>query len=473
MSQRSGRELELEFHTYDKIQSTKATIDRLINDQARIKALQTLSVRSSISPRDDDPDGTRYQDLINSLIQLFEGGKDVLENFQTLEWDADGGFPPSLLSIFETHHPSWNIHLRSNPERSSILSSPAVTSLAVRLNQSYIADGGIALSNIQRAIQDSKNVKRLHLSVDVHGCSRSHYNTDFSENGETFPPLEELVLEWFSITQSCGEYWLKAMDWSRLRVLDLREGSFSDQLLSLLLPVKDKLPALESIGMHLPRSWTKDSVQEQRGDPNSFLSVPSQFFSTARPQSLLGIRLQGYYRSLLPEILNNQAASLKSLSLHDQEVSRKDCQRIPLSLEELEEIGTKSPGLEILALDVNISKEHTWPRDILDALASPKFSSLKKLTVFSLIGIAGEMTEQPEGELGFALATAEEDVKNLCSSLSTTPLREIEVQIGEERTIRGRPASWVLWEMSERKVLTMRKEGDGRAFSPVGSGHDI
>jgi len=254
MSQPSGQGLELEFHTYDQIQPTKATLDKWINDQARIKALKTLSVRSSITPRDHDPDGARYQDLINSLTQLFEGGKDVLENFQTLEWDADGGIPPSLLSIFEAHHPSWNIHLRSNPERSDILSSPAVTSLTVGLSQSYIADGGTALSNVQKAIQDSKNIKRLHLSVDVHGCTRSHYGTDFSENGETFPPLEELVLEWFSITQSCGEYWLKAMDWSHLRVLDFREGSFSSQLLSLLLPVKDKLPALESIGMHLPLS---------------------------------------------------------------------------------------------------------------------------------------------------------------------------------------------------------------------------
>ena len=226
------------------------------------------------------------------------------------------------------------------------------------MNQSYIADGGIALPNVQRAIQDLKNIKKLHISVDVHGCSRSHYSTDFSENGETFPPLEELVLEWFSITQSCGEYWMKAMDWSHLRVLDFREGSFSSQLLSLLLPVKDKLPALESIGMHLPLSLTKDNVQEQRGDPNSILSVSSQFFSTARP--LLSIRLQGYYRSLLPDILNCHAASLKSLSLHDQESSRKDCQRSPLSLGELEEIGTKSPGLEMLALDMNISKEHTW-----------------------------------------------------------------------------------------------------------------
>lgn len=83
------------------------------------------------------------------------------------------------------------------------------------------------------------------------------------------------------------------------------------------------------------------------------------------------------------------------------------------------------------------------------------------------------MVGQPEGGLGFTLATTEEDVKNLCSSLSTTPLTEIEVRIGEWRTIRGRPASWVLWEMDKHKVLTMRKEGDGRVFSPVDSGHDI
>ena len=275
-------------------------------------------------------------------------------------WDVDDEIPPSLLRVFETHYPSWNIHLRSNPEYSGVLSSPAVTSLTVGLGQMYVANDETALFNVQRAIQNSKNVKRLHLYVDVHGCRHSHYNTDFSENGETFPPLEELVLEWFPITQSCGEYWLKAMDWSHLRVLDFREGSLPSPLLSLLIPVPDKLPALESIGLDLPSSWTEDNVREQKDDPNSLFSLTRKLFSTARPQSLLGIRLQGYYRSLLPDIINHQAASLKSLSLHEKEVSRKDDQRIPLSLEELEEIGTKSPGLEALAFDVNISKEHTW-----------------------------------------------------------------------------------------------------------------
>lgn len=230
------------------------------------------------------------------------------------------------------------------------------------LGQTYIVEDETALSNVQKAIQDSKNVKRLHLCVDVHGCTHRHYNTDFSENGETFPPLEELVLEWFQITQSCGEYWLKAMDWSRLRVLDFREGTLPSPFLSLLLPVAEKLPALESIGLDLPPSWTEDDVREQRDDPNSSFSLTRQLFSTARPQSLLDIRLQGHYRSLLPDILNHHAASLKSLSLHEKEVSSEDDQRIPLLLEELEEIGTKSPGLEALAFDVNISKEHTWVR---------------------------------------------------------------------------------------------------------------
>lgn len=277
-------------------------------------------------------------------------------------WDVDNEIPPSLLRIFETHYPSWNIHLRSNPEYSGVSSSPAVTSLTVGLGQVFIAEDETALPDVQKAIQNSKNVKKLHLCVDVHGCAHRHYKTDFSENGETFPPLEELVLEWFQITKSCGEYWLKAMDWSRLRVLDFREGTLPSPFLSLLLPVAEKLPALENIGLDLPSSWTEDDVREQRDDPNSSFSLTRQLFSTACPQSLLGIRLQGHYRSLLPDILNHHAASLKSLSLHEKEVSSGEDQRTPLLLEELKEIGTKSPGLEALAFDVDISGEHTWVR---------------------------------------------------------------------------------------------------------------
>jgi len=280
------------------------------------------------------------------------------------------------------------------------------------------------------------------------------------------------VLEWFEVTQSCGEYWLKAMDWSHLRALDFREGSFSTAFFSLLLPIADKLPALESIGLNLP-PWTEDNVREQRNDPNSSFSLTRQLFSTARPHSLLDIRVQGLYRSLLPDILNHHAASLKSLSLHMTETTSKDGQRVPLSVEELEEISTKAAGLEALGLDVNISKEHTWPTDILGVLASKKFSSLKKLTVFSLIGIAGGTTQGSNGEVGLAPATTEEDVKNLSSSLSTTGLEEIKVRIGEKRTIRGRPMSWVLWERSNRKVLATSRRKDAEAFSSINAIREV
>ena len=75
------------------------------------------------------------------------------------------------------------------------------------------------------------------------------------------------------------------------------------------------------------------------------------------------------------------------------------------------------------------------------------------------------MVHQPDGERGFAPATTEEDVKNLCSSLSATSLEEIEVRIGEKRTIRGKPAGWVTWETRNRKVLKTSREKDGWAFS--------
>ena len=91
------------------------------------------------------------------------------------------------------------------------------------------------------------------------------------------------------------------------------------------------------------------------------------------------------------------------------------------------------------------------PGDVIGALMSPMFSSLKKLEVFSLIGIS----KWPE--CGDALATTEEDVKSLSSSLSATRLEEIKVQIGEKRIVRGLPAGWVLWEKDHQKTVTMTR----------------
>jgi len=82
------------------------------------------------------------------------------------------------------------------------------------------------------------------------------------------------------------------------------------------------------------------------------------------------------------------------------------------------------------------------------------------------------MIVSPDGQRGFAPATTEEDVKNLSSSLSATSLEEINVRIGEKRTVRGRPAYWVLWETSNRKDLTMSREKDGWVFSSIRTGRD-
>lgn len=83
------------------------------------------------------------------------------------------------------------------------------------------------------------------------------------------------------------------------------------------------------------------------------------------------------------------------------------------------------------------------------------------------------MVQLSSGEYGFAPATTEEDIRNLSSSLSTTSLEEIEVRVGEKRTIRGRPVDWVMWECSNRKILTMRRERDGWAFSSIETGYEI
>jgi hypothetical protein len=93
--------------------------------------------------------------------------------------------------------------------------------------------------------------------------------------------------------------------------------------------------------------------------------------------------------------------------------------------------------------------------------------------VFSLIGISGTPVQGSDGQHGFAPATTEEDVKNLSSSLSTTALEEITVQIGEKRTITGRPMHWLLWENNNRKVLTAGRGKDGAKFSSIKTSRDI
>ncbi|KAF9793350.1 hypothetical protein BJ322DRAFT_121440 [Thelephora terrestris] len=457
MSQCSNLKLDFSPRNF---QSSKATLEEWRNDQTKISTLQTLSVRYYWN--DDEHDDPVYQDLINALLQFFASGNHLLQNFQTLNWNVESEPPPSLLLIFETNYPSWSIHLKCIPRSPGIFSSPAVTSLTVKLGQNNIALDEKALPNVQSTIQNLKNLKRLRLSVGVSGCIQYNYSTDFADNGGTFPPLEELVLEWFSVTQRCGEYWMNAMDWSHLRVLDFREGSLSIPFLSLLLPIADKLPALESIGMSLP-FWMKEDLRKQDDDANSSFSLIRQLFSTARPQSLRDVRIWGCSRLFLPDIINHHGASLKGLSLHEGEVPSEDSQRTPLSVEDLTEIGAYFKGLEVLALDVNISKEHAWPEDVIGALASPLFSSLKKLTVFSLLGISGS----PERGSARALATTEEDVKSLSSSLSATSLKEIKVRIGEKRTVRGRPAGWVLWEKDCCKTVTMNREADEWLLSSV------
>ena len=72
--------LRLEFGPRE-IQSSKATLEEWRNDQAKIGALQTLTIRSWYDKLDDPA----YQDLIDTLIRFFASGKDHLRNFETLE----------------------------------------------------------------------------------------------------------------------------------------------------------------------------------------------------------------------------------------------------------------------------------------------------------------------------------------------------------------------------------------------------
>ena len=67
--------------TPEQLRSSKETLEEWGNDKARVGSIQTLS----IEPMDDTLDRQEYQDLIDFLLQFFEGGRVRLQNFQTLK----------------------------------------------------------------------------------------------------------------------------------------------------------------------------------------------------------------------------------------------------------------------------------------------------------------------------------------------------------------------------------------------------
>jgi hypothetical protein len=141
------------------------------------------------------------------------------------------------------------------------------------------------------------------------------------------------------------EAWREAMDWTKLRVLELNMLS-ANTLNSINWP----MPSLLSFRSHLPPAWYLKSS----GDLYAYNEALSAFVSRL-PIRLESLGLRSFYLPLpLERIANIHGQSLKSLELRD---GYGRC-RWYLNDTELEQIREQFPALEHLEIDLD--RNQTW-----------------------------------------------------------------------------------------------------------------
>jgi len=273
---------------------------------------------------------------------------------------------PPLLKSLEKHFPNLKLDVKVTfGDLNSLRSSPLLRSLYLGIVPSALATTKTSrlLTHIQTQIMDSKNLTKLTIKLGSMGCVLHIVDPKFSKpRGKKFPPLEDLTIEAFPLSTTNVDYWMMAMDWSRLRNLELRATREPAYFLNAALNSAEGLPGLETIRIELPHPYYSDT----RGNAKAFENAFLRFLSAPRTNGLSTVGMEGEYHPYLSTVLEKQGATLRSLHLHRPE-RFDNPQREMLSIPELRAIGLHAPNLEEIAVDIN---------KLNGSLVSPRFTTI-------------------------------------------------------------------------------------------------
>lgn len=145
--------------------------------------------------------------------------------------------PRGLLTAFHAEWPDAQLHVTNNdrkhpyaPLDTTILSSPQLHSADLIIFAERSLQGNFSeYPALKSALLQAKRLQKLRLkggSANSRGWAAGPSNLQFVE-GDIFPALQELTLpyEKYSLTMDHCVQWLAAMDWSKLRRLDLDRGA--------------------------------------------------------------------------------------------------------------------------------------------------------------------------------------------------------------------------------------------------------
>ncbi|KAI0454703.1 hypothetical protein F5B21DRAFT_231651 [Xylaria acuta] len=184
---------------------------------------------------------------------------------------------------------------------------------------------------------------------------------------ENFPPLEDLSLSGYRLSDDEQEHWQKKLQWSKLRSLTLGPR-YTASFLKLAAGYAKSL---------------RDLKVQVYTDADRKTDCPPLEHFLRTFTSLESLTVKGYYLPVGP--IGNHPG-LKHLCLHSFEPVREDDLRPTLGVEQLQELDESCAYLEALELD--LYRDGEWPEHILKTLATG-FRNLRRLTLHLELGIRG------------------------------------------------------------------------------------
>jgi hypothetical protein len=197
---------------------------------------------------------------------------DVLRNIESLtdfSWNVAVPMPDEVLAILSAKWPDVKLHVtngyrgRCSPSTDSVLmplntrllSSPQLFALDCTVYGHWTdpnqKEGHLSeLPSLKTCLLQATSLKRLRLAVKLATSPQDTWasgpgpNFDF-QAGEVFPALEylSLVPNGYDLSEGHCQQWLAAMDWSKLRRLDLGDGSPAH----LFSALTGKVPQLKAL----------------------------------------------------------------------------------------------------------------------------------------------------------------------------------------------------------------------------------
>ncbi|KAL2827445.1 hypothetical protein BJY01DRAFT_229112 [Aspergillus pseudoustus] len=250
---------------------------------------------------------------------------------------------------------------------------PSVTKLTVTVSPFDEGDGqNRRVLVVQRLLFNCPNVRSLSLTVrwKYGGCVRRRprypITTSFQFSGtEVFPPIEELLLDGYRISDDEWPHWRDRFEWSRLSSLTLGPQNTSG-VLSRFAGYATALAAL--------------SVRSYRGERNMDREGLTVFLSSF--DSLKMLDLRGYICSVRAIA---QHSKLETLCLHEDESAGEGSARAVLTVEELEYLDKQCPNLRVLKVDIQRG-DNQLPTTVLTKLATG-FKNLRSLSLHFELGL--------------------------------------------------------------------------------------